>query len=122
MAKNRLNSNGHTKKSHTVMSAMEMNACQDAPKTLELTAEQANEIRKCETDITQHKSRMADLYLASQNIQKRLHEATQELAGLEEAMLKKAKEIARASGLNLETEENGRWNLDTSTMVFSRVS
>jgi hypothetical protein len=83
---------------------------------------QQNELRQMEDVASKLKTAIADLHMQSRMIEKRVEEVATELVKVQEQFVTKAREFATNLGIDVDNPDKGRWDLDTTSMTFTKIS
>lgn len=86
-----------------------------------LSDEEQAKIRSAESRIIQLKCALADTELQLREMHDKQEQIVAELRKAGEGFFNEVREVARAHGIDPEDSSKGKWNLDTNTMVFSKV-
>jgi ornithine carbamoyltransferase len=109
------------KNSHGKLAAPEATVSSIAKDAINLTEGEIAQIRTVEESIRQAKMVLADLTVQRLAVEQRLFHQVQAAQQAQQALVDRARQVAIDHGIPTDDPSAGRWNLDTTKMVITRL-
>lgn len=93
----------------------------DLTKSISLTEDEKKKLYLLENSAIKLKCYVCDLYVEQSKVTQKINEAINALEKAQNDFLEAAKNIATSYGIDVNDPNKGKWNLDTTSMKFTKI-